>query len=145
MEYPHCELLLAQRRRGAEKKISFTAKHAKAAKKIKKFHVSVPHALGDLVAFVVRISGPSNARNHRPGGYAMELPVNRSERFVRPSDPRRHLLRTVNNSHHLDPLWLDTVHEAVLPNDQFSNCRVVVFGYLAASLGEDNERSRGRN
>jgi hypothetical protein len=46
----------------------------------------------------------------------------------------------MDDPQHLDPFWVATVNEAVLPNDQFSNRRIVILGYPATSFGEDTEQ-----
>jgi len=141
MEYPHCELLLAQRRRGAEKKISFTAKHAKAAKKIKKFHVSVPLALRELHG----LRGEDFWTFERPrspaGGIRDDAAIDKTvavrgrpskEALPSRSVVNRDVRETTATDMQLAPLTID-----------LANIQVVAFGGLPRGSGSVRRR-RGR-
>ena len=62
--------------------------------------------------------------------------------LVRHSHSERHLVRTMNDSQHLDALRMDPVHEPILPYDELSNRRVIVLRNLATAFCENAERSR---
>jgi hypothetical protein len=45
----------------------------------------------------------------------------------------------MNDSQDVDALWMDAVHEAILPHDEFSNRRVVVLRNPPTAFRENAE------